>query len=80
MSDQADRRTMEELIERSSLGSIDARRARARASPVIGRALARAAAERSATRRPRRPPAAVRDERRRQDIGGDARFNRNRRS
>lgn len=39
-------RSMEELIERSSLGSAEARRRRGRVSPGIGRALARAAAAR----------------------------------
>lgn len=42
--------TIEELIERSSLGSAEARRRRQRVSLSTGQALARAAAEKSARR------------------------------
>lgn len=38
---------MDELIERSSLGSAEARRRRNRVSPATGRALAKAASERA---------------------------------
>lgn len=53
MNDPANKKAMEDLIERSSLGSADARRARARVSSMTGRALARAAVQRSEARRAR---------------------------
>lgn len=43
-------KTIEELIERSSLGSAEARRRRERVSMSTGQRLARAAAEKSARR------------------------------
>ncbi len=53
MNYHVSKKAMEDLIERSSLGSSDARRARARVSPVTGKVLARAAAQRSEARRSR---------------------------
>ena len=56
MTNAADN-TIEELIERSSLGTAEARRRRQRVSLSTGQALARAAAEKSARRAKKSAPA-----------------------